>query len=40
MTTDMKLAIVLVLPLALLCLRGEIRDWVNARRQTKKETAR
>ena len=37
MTTDMFLAIFLVGPLAWLCLRGEIRTWLDTRRQAERD---
>jgi len=37
MTTDMLLAVFLVGPLAWLCLRGEIRTWLDTRRQAERD---
>ena len=37
MTTDMFLAIFLVGPLTWLCLRGEIRTWLDTRRQAERD---
>jgi len=37
MTTDMLLAVFLVGPLTWLCLRGEIRTWLDLRRQAERD---